>query len=386
MTSASVTERSGEATRDLATVDVWDLGVRAFHWLLLALVATTLGTGLLGPKWQFDIHVISGSIIAALILLRVIWGFSGSTYARFTSFVASPVAVLRYAQALSRNRAAHFVGHNPLGAAMIVALLLALVALTATGVTLLGGVHKEGPLAAFTTYATGHTARELHEALAYALLGLIALHVSGVIAESLRTRESLVRSMFTGRKRLCPDAVVSAQKRMRPALAAGLGISVLALSAGGVFSLSMLPAPGVPAAPLDPVYKKECSACHTVHHPSIASVETWAGIMRGLSNHFGENASLDPDTTKAMATYLSANSSEYWDTHAANRLRKPSTDEPLRITATAGWNRLHRDVSDQAFKLKAVGGKLNCSQCHRDAEAGLFAPRAIAIPKETTTQ
>jgi len=107
--------------------------------------------------------------------------------------------------------------------------------------------------------------------------------------------------------------------------------------------------------------------------------------MGDLGDHFGDNASLDPEMTASLVRYLAANSAEHWDTLAANRLREPSAAQPLRITATDGWKRIHRDLPESVFKRKAVGGKLNCTSCHTDAESGRFSPRAIDVPKEKTT-
>ena len=87
-----------------------------------------------------------------------------------------------------------------------------------------------------------------------------------------------------------------------------------------------------------------------------------------------------------MSAYLADNAAEKWDTWPANRLRAVSEQNPLRITDTRGWKRLHRGLAGDVFKSKAVGGKLNCSKCHRDAETGRFAPRAIAIPEEKASR
>jgi hypothetical protein len=284
-----------------------------------------------------------------------------------------------------RGRASHHIGHNPVGTAMILALLAVLIAIIVTGVIVLGGVVKEGPLAPFLTFTTAFSFREVHELLAFALMGLVALHVAGVVAESLRTRESLVRAMLTGSKLARPDAHEAAPAAARPVFAtvafAGIGGGAAAL----IGTLSLQPAFGVPTAPLDTVYAKECGSCHTPHHPSLASANTWGAIMRGLDNHFGENASLAQDVTAKLAAYMAANSAEKWDTWPANRLRIADTAEPLRITATRGWKRFHHHLPDEVFKLKAVGGKLNCSKCHSDAESGRFAPRAIDIPHGTST-
>jgi hypothetical protein len=289
-------------------------------------------------------------------------------------------------RALLKGTASHHVGHNPVGAVMILALLAVLAALTATGVIVLGGVGKEGPLAFVTSYAAGQTAKEVHELLAFGLLGLIALHVLGVVVESLRTRENLVRAMVTGRKDVPASAAEDPGPKARPWLALTIGAGGLSLAAATVWSLAARPALDVPTAPLDAAYVKECGACHTPHHPSVAPAATWAGVMRGLDAHFGENASLDAPVLARLTTYLTTNASERFDTKAANRLRRLSTTEPLRITATRGWVRLHRHLPDAAFKNSSVGGKLNCSKCHRDAETGRFARRAIAIPQSKEVQ
>lgn len=363
---------------------VWDRPVRLFHWSLVGLVAVTAATGFLEAGSLLDLHVVAGTAIGALVAFRVIWGFTGTTYARFASFVAKPRDLLRHIAAIRRRGEPAHGGHNPIGGWMILALLSTLTLLVATGAVVLGGVLKDGPLAAIASYATGRTAKELHELLAFGLVGLVALHVFGVVAESLRTKENLVAAMVRGFKTARADSVPAPTAKARPVLATAL-TTIIGLSAAGVIAhLSSLPVAGVPPRVLEPTYAKECGSCHSPHHPSAAPVATWAAVMAGLSSHFGDNASLDDATARQIAAYLSANSAEKWDTKAAHLLSTAAADNPLRITATAGWKRLHREVPDAAFQRRSVGGRLNCSQCHSDAEAGRFDPRAIAIPKEKT--
>jgi len=369
-----------------ATMGVWDAGCRMFHWLLVISVTVALATGLSGDKRLVDIHVIAGTLIAVLLTFRLVWGATGSTYARFSSFAFNPLIVLKHVLELLRDPAKshHYVGHNPLGAAMIFALLAALVVLTATGIVVFGGALKDGPLAPFTTFSAGSSASEIHEFAAYGLLVLVALHVAGVAIESLRTKENLVRAMITGRKPIDPHAIAAAPRRARSGTAMLVVTGIAVPTAVAAYHYAQMPGLGVPTAPVSAAYAKECKACHSLHHPSIAPAATWADIMAGLEDHFGENASLDGNLRSELQTYLTANSAEHWDTEAANLLRTPAVREPLRITSTQGWKRLHRDVPADVFKRKSVGGALNCSQCHADAEKGRFAPRAIAIPEEKT--
>jgi len=360
-------------------IRVWDGGVRLFHWLLVACVAVTIYTGFFGRRNQIDFHVIAGTSIAALIAFRLIWGGLGSTYARFSSFVCSPLATLRHARDLATGRAHHCLGHNPLGAWMILALLLVLAAICITGVIALGGVVKEGPFASFTSFAIGRDARFYHYYVAIALAVLIALHILGALFESIRTRENLARAMVTGRKRARPDAEQAAPRTSHP-VAAFITVAVLAaVAVPGVIYFSSKPALGVPTAAIDPVWAKECGSCHSIHHPAVAPAATWKAIMAGLKDHFGENAALDAATTEKLTAYALANSSEKWDTRVANLMRMPAKDKPLRITENERWKRIHGKLPERFFKAKAVGGKLNCTNCHRDAETGIFTPRAIDI-------
>lgn len=365
------------------TVRAWDLGVRVFHWLLVLSVLGAGVTGFFAPTPWLDLHLVFGTAIGALLVHRLFWGFLGGAYARFSSFVTSPVTSIRYALSLVRGGSvAHHIGHNPVGAVMIVALLATLLALIVTGVVTLGGAVKDGPLAAVTTYAVGRTAKEVHEALAFALVGLIAFHLLGVIAESLRTRENLAAAMVSGHKRTEGETPLTA--RARPIIAGLMLLTSGAATAWLVYAGSNRPALGAPVAALDSTYVGECGACHTPHHPSLAPSATWSAILAKLDDHFGDNATLDAHVAQQLGAYLAANSAEHWDTKAANLLRaaEPATGTAPRITETARWKRLHRPVSEAAFKAKPVSGAVNCQACHADAAIGAFKPRNIAIPKE----
>jgi cytochrome b len=169
-----------------ATVKVWDPFVRVFHWSLVALFIAAFATGDESERW----HVMVGYAIAALVGLRVAWGFVGPTRARFTDFVKSPGAVLAYLRDALSLRAKRYLGHNPAGGVMILALLVALAGTCATGYMM-------------TTKAWwgSHELEEVHEAFANGTLALIALHLVGVVFASFEHGENLVRAMINGRKR-----------------------------------------------------------------------------------------------------------------------------------------------------------------------------------------
>ena len=371
----------GTGTR--ATVEVWDRFVRLFHWGLVGLAGTAAVTGfLLDARW-IDVHVWAGTCAAALVGARVIWGFTGPRHARFADFVAGPARLRAHLTDLRAGRVHRHFGHNPLGGLMMLALMAVVLALALTGTLTLGGALKTGPAAFALSFAEGRSAKEIHELLAWGLLALVALHVGGALYESRRSGENLVRAMIDGQKQADPFPEPGAPVRAEPGLAllaAGLGFAAVAAV---LTSLSEMPAPNLPVTRLDPTYADECAACHEAWNPSLLPRATWARIMATLDDHFGEDASLDPATTTAIAGWLYTHSAETADTKAANLLRRPNPEAPLSITATPFWTRTHAEIAEAVFRSPAVGARNHCSACHRDAAAGLFNPSRIVLPTET---
>jgi cytochrome b len=181
------------------TVRVWDPLIRVFHWTLVAAFLTAY---LVEDDW-LGLHVLAGYTVLGLVLLRLVWGVIGTRHARFTAFVRSPATVLAYLKDIVRAHARRYIGHNPAGGAMVVALLGSLVFTAMTGLALYGHGEFSGPLAGLMQGAPdwlGSKLEEIHEFFANFTVLLIVLHVAGVVLTSLQHGENLVRSMFTGRK------------------------------------------------------------------------------------------------------------------------------------------------------------------------------------------
>jgi cytochrome b len=367
-----------------SSIRVWDLGVRLFHWLMVAAVAIALVTGLSGPRNVLNIHIAAGAAIGGLVAFRILWGLMGSTYARFSSFPVQLTAISADLTGLVAGRRPRYRGHNPLGSLMALTLLAIISVSVITGVITLGGVDKQGPLAFATPYVAGKVAQRVHLALAYGLLALIAGHLLGVAYESIRARTNLPLAMITGEKAASVAEHVARPARAKPILA---GLCVLLLLIGAVrqiVALSARPALGVPAGPLDPTYTQECGSCHMAYPPSLAPRSRWSAIMDGLADHFGEDASLEPRLISRIRTYLAMNAAEKWDTHAAHELQSSNPQDPLRLTATPFWIRMHGGIPESVFKSRAVAAKGACEKCHSDASTGRFDPQDIHIPERAS--
>lgn len=181
-------------------VRVWDPLIRIFHW---GLVFSFLIAFFVEDDW-LQLHVVAGYTVIGLVGFRLVWGLIGSHHARFWNFVKGPQQTLSYIKDLLRSEPKRYLGHNPAGAAMVVALLTLLVLTSITGLMTYGHEEFSGPLAGLMSnqpYWLGELFEEAHEVLANLTLLFVLLHVGGVALASLQHGENLVRSMINGFKR-----------------------------------------------------------------------------------------------------------------------------------------------------------------------------------------
>ncbi|MDH5649390.1 MAG: cytochrome b/b6 domain-containing protein [Gammaproteobacteria bacterium] len=194
-------------------VKVWDIAIRVFHWSLVMLFAVGYITG----EEESLVHIYSGYAVLGLVIFRIFWGMVGTRNARFSSFIFPPKSVAHYLAGVLRGLPDYYVGHNPAGGWMVLAMLLCLLVVSITGLKLYG-LEGHGPLAAATTgnielitkaHANGRDHdneeedefwEEVHEASANLMLVLIAFHVVGVIVSGRIHKENLVKAMITGKK------------------------------------------------------------------------------------------------------------------------------------------------------------------------------------------
>ncbi len=184
-------------------IKVWDIFVRVFHWSLVA----AFSVAYLTEEELLSLHVVAGYAVAGLIALRLLWGFVGTRYARFSDFVYRPAEVKAFVRDTVQLRAKRYIGHNPAGGTMILLMLASLVLTGITGMALYGIEESAGPLAML---GQSHGLPEgpveaLHEFLANLTLLMVAIHVTGVLVESLIHHENLAKSMLTGVKRAPGD-------------------------------------------------------------------------------------------------------------------------------------------------------------------------------------
>ena len=182
-------------------VRVWDLPVRLFHWVLVALLLFQVVSGKVGGR-LIEWHLYCGYEVFVLVVFRVLWGFAGSSSARFASFLARPAAALRFGVRLLSRRAETYAGHNPLGGWMVVALLVSLALQVGTGLLSNDGIATDGPLAAFVSIEVSDRLTELHRWNFWVVVVLAAVHTAAALYHWLVLEEDLIAGMVTGERQL----------------------------------------------------------------------------------------------------------------------------------------------------------------------------------------
>lgn len=188
------------------TVNVWDPFVRIFHWSLVLAFTVAYVT----EEDLMDIHSLAGYVVLGLLALRLVWGFIGPRYARFSDFAYSVSTIRGFLTDTLHQRAKRYLGHNPAGGAMIFLLLASLLITSFTGLGIYAAAEQAGPLAGLLTNSSEFTKEaleETHEFFANFTLFLVLVHIAGVIVESFIHRENLAKAMVTGHKRALDTTV-----------------------------------------------------------------------------------------------------------------------------------------------------------------------------------
>ena len=181
-------------------IRIWDLPIRLFHWLLVICIAgSIISVNIGGNAMQW--HAYFGYVILTLLIFRIVWGFVGSTHARFSSFIPSKESLLNYLTGKSKA----VLGHNPLGALSVLALILVLLIQAITGLFADDEIAFQGPFAKYVSETAISIFSEIHEANSGLIYGLIALHLAAIFYYQKIKGENLIKPMLVGDKEIDPS-------------------------------------------------------------------------------------------------------------------------------------------------------------------------------------
>lgn len=364
-------------------VVVWDLPTRLFHWLLALSFAVAWFTH--EDNRYLDVHVFAGYLMLGLLVFRVVWGLIGNRYARFRAFAFSWRDVWNYMLRLREGHVARYLSHNPAGSWAVFVLMGLGFLLGISGLLVLGGEERHGPLAGLLSFEQGALFGEVHEVVAFVMLGMVAVHLLGVLVESLVHRENLVVAMIHGRKAAETPAAGALHYR-------GMGLillGVVVIAASLYFKGYALQTPDQPyrafigpTLPDNATWRAECGSCHLAYHPTLLPARSWEWMLDEQGDHFGEDLALDAATLQELREFLVANAAESLLTEPAWKILRsiPEAEAPLSITETSYWQRKHRGIPDAVWNRPDVQKKGNCAACHLDAKEGTFEDAAMRIP------
>lgn len=174
---------------------VWDLPVRLFHWILVGSFVSAFVIANVADDESpvFAIHMLMGGVAAFGVVLRVVWGFAGTRWARFSAFAASPRELFAYLRGTVRGGEKRYTGHNPGSGVAALVMFALILGLAATGVLMGGG---------------GGAFEEVHEVLAWSMVAVVGAHLAGIAWYTFRHRENIARSMVDGRKAADPSGAI----------------------------------------------------------------------------------------------------------------------------------------------------------------------------------
>lgn len=176
-------------------VKVWDFPVRAFHWMMVILLGALWWSADVG---EMSLHQVFAYLLMTLLAFRLVWGVIGSDTAKFTHFLRSPKAVIKYAKDKQKPQS---LGHNPLGGYMVILLLSLLAVQLVTGLFATDDIFTEGPFYSYVSSATASTLTWMHKQNFNLILGFAAMHVLAVVIYLVKG-ENLITAMVTGYKRV----------------------------------------------------------------------------------------------------------------------------------------------------------------------------------------
>ncbi|MBI3599612.1 MAG: cytochrome b/b6 domain-containing protein [Nitrospinae bacterium] len=381
-------------------IKVWDLPTRIFHWLLVLAYVGAYFTS--ESEWLLEYHAAAGYIALGLIVFRILWGFTGNRYARFSDFIKGWGDVKSYLLKIIRFSIPRYIGHNPAVGLIVLFMLLITAAISLTGIVVYGGEEGRGIAAGFFTFKTAIIVRAIHLFLAYLAVVMIVTHISAALIHHFILKENIIYSMFTGYK----EDMESWSERVSHMKEEGLSVArlivwIFVVILGGL-GLVYLPPKGktdfsrvkmqvvddkgfVVELKHNKKWAEECAkSCHIGFHPNLLPASSWEKLMSGLSNHFGEDAAVDDITQKEILGYLVSSSAEHSVSEASKKLLYSikKGDTPIKITDIPYWMKKHSEISDEVYKRKSIVSKSNCIACHPGSDIGSFEDRDIYIPEK----
>ncbi len=366
---------------------IWPWPIRLFHW---SLVLMTAGAWIFSEfEEALPLHVALGYGVGALLIFRWIWGIVGPRYSRFWDWPLSIDALKKFVKDF-RNPLP-YPGHNPAASWVMLGILLIGSLVVLSGVVVYGVQEGRGPLSSLNEIFSPEMEffEDAHEVFVTLWGVLIAAHLSGVAVDRiLHPGPRTLRSMVDGYKLL--DVPSASLTKIQS------GIALLLLSFSILTPIASLRESSILTesryAERDyeaehELFVSECASCHILYPPHLLPKASWKRMMSTLSDHFGDDASLDEKERKEIESYLLANAANTSPKEAAVYLRRSieanASNVIIAPSQTKYWKKRHAKIDPKLFEREEVRSRSNCKACHGDIEKGMIEDRNIRLPERT---
>lgn len=336
---------------------IWTLPARIIHALFVLLFALAWLTS--DSDILVKIHICIGLTLAWLAALRIVLGFVGGGYLRFSTFPFGLSALKNYFSTLFKPHS--YGGHNPASAWSALFIMLGILATGASG--LLAYLYSS------------HVLKELHEFFAFATSAVVIAHIAGAILSATINGAHAVTCMIDGRKTTNDEEAKHSTLQSSLATIGVLLTPLAAVYAWQFVGLSEEKIMEASKAKLPIEYVKECSSCHSLYPTSYLSAGSWGKIFDNLDKHFGEDASLDDALANSLKKFTMDNAGPDKNSKFS---RYASAEESIEITKTKAWKKKHEDIPKEIFEQKKFRPS-NCAACHKDADYGIIRAANINL-------
>ncbi|MCK5757970.1 MAG: cytochrome b/b6 domain-containing protein [Clostridiales bacterium] len=359
-------------------VYIWPVCSRIIHWMIaisfIASFITSFYENLL------HLHVAFGYLFGLMIIYRIVWGFIGPRYATFKTFKLTFKEFKDYFIEKVQNRWRKLPpGHNA-ASSWFTILLLTFGLFLVVGGILLYGIQEGKGIAAFLNqeyYPYMTILLDSHIYIAYGLVTMVTVHIIGVFIEHFYHKNEMIFLMITGYKN-CKgeDMQLPVFKHIfsySSILIAFMIFYDVEHSNNNLLIKSKFTA--VDYEKENVHYVKECGSCHKVYPPFMLPENSWKRIMRGLSNHFGDeitDANISKEQQRSIKDYLVAHSAEHSTREIAYKVIQATQKiQPKSVTKTTYWKETHKEIPRERYRSRTIKDKSNCFACHKDFEYGI---------------
>jgi len=362
---------------------IWPFVNRFSHILLILFFSISY---VLGDFDRFlSQHVAFGLALGVVFIFRIIWGFIGPKYSKFSDFNFSFRDLKEYlSNPFSKTK--EYIGHNPASSYAIVAMIIVAFLTIITGMLAYGIQENHGVLSFLHSkyYQEMDFFKEVHELFANLFLAIVAIHIAGAILDKFIKNGDAIDSMINGYKKAKEGIKLNLFQKIFAIvwITASLFSVYYLLFTNNIFLSNHNIK--YDYATLHKEFYNECGSCHMVYPPNLLPKKSWKVMMSDLENHFGDDASIDKATNISILAFLEQNSAEHSTSQASLGILKSlkqSNETIISISKTPYWKAKHKDIDDKIFKSKKVISKANCKACHKDIEYGLIENDLINIPK-----